>query len=83
MLLLAGSVTVAVLFTGAISLAAVQLLPNKPPLPRSIPLITLLLALVATAGPRFAVRLAARAIGRKRSNGRGTEQPPQPVLISA
>ena len=83
LLLLAGSVTVAVLLTGAISLAAVQLLPNKPPLPRSIPLIFLLLALVATAGPRFAVRLAARAIGRQRSNGRGTEQPPQPVLISA
>ena len=34
LLLLAGSVTVAVLLTGAISLAAVQLLPNKPPLPR-------------------------------------------------
>ena len=61
MLLLAGSVTVAVLLTGAISLAAVQLLPDKPPLPRSIPLIFLLLALVATAGPRFAVRLSARA----------------------
>jgi len=41
------------------------------------------LTLVATAGPRFAVRLAARAIVRKRSNGRGTEHPPQPVLISA
>ena len=38
MLLLAGSVTIAVALTGAISLAAVQLLPNKPPLPRSIPL---------------------------------------------
>ncbi len=83
MLLLAGSVTVAVLLTGAISLAAVQLLPTKPPLPRSIPFIFLLLTLVATAGPRFAVRLAARAIVRKRSNGRGTEHPPQPVLISA
>jgi len=81
LLLLAGSVTVAVLLTGAISLAAVQLLPTRPPLPRSIPLIFLLLALVATAGPRFAVRLAARAIGRKRSNGRGTEHPPQPVLV--
>ena len=32
MLLPAGSLTIAVLLTGAISLAAVQLLPNKPPL---------------------------------------------------
>jgi len=81
MLLMAGYVTIAVALTGAISLAAVQLLPNKPPLPRSIPRISLLLALVVTAGPRFAVRLAARAIGRKRPNGRGTEHPPQPVLV--
>ena len=71
LLLLAGSVTVAVLLTGAISLAAVQLLPTRPPLPRSIPLIFLLLALVATAGPRFAVRLAARSLARKRSWIRG------------
>ena len=81
LLLLAGAVTIAVLLVGAISLAVVQFLPGDPPLPRSIPLIFLLLALVATAGPRFAARLAARAIGRKRSNGRGTEHPPQPVLI--
>jgi FlaA1/EpsC-like NDP-sugar epimerase len=81
MLLLAGSVIVAVLLTGAISLAAVQLLPAKPPLPRSIPLIFLLLAVVATAGPRFAVRLSARSTLRKRSNGKEHGARPRPVLI--
>jgi len=70
LLLLAGSVTVAVLLVGAISLVVVQFLPGDPPLPRSIPLIFLLLALVATAGPRFALRLSARALALKRSNGK-------------
>jgi len=37
MLLLAGSVTIAVALTGTVSLAAVRFLPGKPPLPRSIP----------------------------------------------
>ena len=72
---------IAVLLSGAISLAAVQLLPTKPVLPRSIPLIFLLLALVATAGPRFAVRLSARSVVRKRANGREKNHPPQTVLV--
>ncbi len=45
MLLLADSVTGAVLLAGGVSLAVVQLLPTRPPLPRSIPFIFLLLAL--------------------------------------
>ena len=56
MLLLAGAVTIAVLLTGAISLAAVRLLPAKPVLPRSIPFIFLLLALAADR--RSALRCA-------------------------
>ena len=81
LLLLAGAVTTAVLLVGAISLATVQFLPGDPPLPRSIPLIFLLLALVATAGPRFALRLSARALALKRSNGEDSGARPQPVLI--
>ncbi|PKO20982.1 MAG: hypothetical protein CVU38_17150 [Chloroflexi bacterium HGW-Chloroflexi-1] len=50
-------------------------------LPRSIPLIFLLLALVATAGPRFALRLSARSLAFKRSNGKDSGARPQPVLI--
>lgn len=83
LLLLAGAVTTAVVLVGAISLAAVQFLPGDWPLPRSIPLIFLLLALVATAGPRFALRLSARAFALKRSNGKERGARPQPVLISA
>jgi len=83
LLLLAGSVTLAVLLAGGLSLAAVQLLPSRPPLPRSIPFIFLLLALGVTAGPRFAVRLTARSTLRQRANGREKLQPPQPILISA
>ena len=79
MLLLAGSLTIAVLLTGAISLAAVQLLPNKPPLTAcSIPLIFLLLALVATAGPRFAVRrrpVPSSVNALQRTGNRETSQP--------
>ena len=64
LVLLAGSVTIGVLLTGGISLVAVRLLPAAWAVPRSIPLIFLLLALVATAGPRFLLRLAARSTAR-------------------
>jgi FlaA1/EpsC-like NDP-sugar epimerase len=70
LLLLAGSVTVGVLLTGGLSLLTVQLLPGAWPLPRSVPLIFLLLALVAMAGPRFALRLSVRSLMLKRSNGK-------------
>ena len=81
LLLLAGAVTTAVVLVGAISLAAVQFLPGDWPLPRSIPLIFLLLALVATAGPRFALRLSARSTLRNRSSGKENGARPQAVLI--
>ncbi len=83
LLLLAGSVTLGALLAGGISLLVVNLTPAAWPLPRSIPLIFLLLALGATAGPRFLLRLSARAIrstAQGRANG-GNGQPPQPVLI--
>jgi len=81
MLLLVGAVTAAVVLAGAVSLIAVQFLPGHPPLPRSIPLIFLLLALAATAGPRFLVRILARSSARKAANGRYNDHLPQPVLI--
>ena len=81
LLLLAGAVTIAVVLVGAVSLVAVRFLPGDPPLPRSIPLIFLLLALVATAGPRFVLRLSARSTLRGRSNGKEHSAQPQTVLI--
>jgi FlaA1/EpsC-like NDP-sugar epimerase len=81
MLLLAGAVTVAVVLAGGLSLVAVRLLPGHPPLPRSIPLIFLPLALAVTAGPRFAARLTARSARWNKNNGRSNGARPQPVLI--
>lgn len=81
MLLLAGAVTVAGLVVGALHLAFFQVFPSDWPRPRSIPLIFLLLALVATAGPRFSVRLAMRLSRQRWGNGRKTVNPPQPILI--
>ena len=84
LLLLAGAVTLGALLVGGISLGAVQLPPSAWPLPRSIPLIFLLLALVATAGPRFLLRLSARSIRSTAQLGAhagGNGRVPQPVLI--
>ncbi len=80
--LLAGAVTIGVTLAGGISLAISWLAPQPIPLPRSIPLIFLLLALAATTAPRFAIRLLARPtihskIGRRRVQDRA----PQPVLV--
>ncbi len=68
LMLLAGAVTTGVLVSGALSLAITPRLPGSWPLPRSIPLIFLLLALVATAGPRFLLRLSARPISGWRAH---------------
>ena len=80
LLLLAGSVTIGVVVTAALSLAIAFLVPGAPNVPRSIPFIFLLLALVATAGPRLLVRLSARSTITLR-NGKGGHSQPQPVLI--
>ena len=53
LLLLTGSLTAAVVLIAALSFAITCWSPSAPPLPRSIPFIFLLLALVATAGPRL------------------------------
>jgi FlaA1/EpsC-like NDP-sugar epimerase len=63
MLLLAGSVTLAVLISGGISLTVTRLVPEIASsllVPRSVPLIYLFLALAATAIPRLLVRVSAR-----------------------
>jgi FlaA1/EpsC-like NDP-sugar epimerase len=61
LLLLAGSVMFSALVTGAMALASNQLLPSAFVVPRSVPFIYMLLALLATAGPRLAIRLVARS----------------------
>ena len=81
LLLLAGSLTIAVVLTAALSSAITLLVPGAPNVPRSIPFIFLLLALVATAGPRLLVRLSARSTATKRFVGKGSRSQSQPVLI--
>ncbi|MGC8780724.1 MAG: nucleoside-diphosphate sugar epimerase/dehydratase, partial [Anaerolineae bacterium] len=81
LLLLAGSVTAGVLIAGTLSLAVAQLPFPKWPIPRSIPLISLLLALVGTAGPRFLVRMAARPLRIRWLHRLPTARSSQPVLI--
>jgi FlaA1/EpsC-like NDP-sugar epimerase len=83
MLLLAGSVAIGAGVVGTVSLIVVRLLPpGTIDLPRSIPFIFFPLALSATAGPRFALRLYAQ-YARRRSdlpNGHALREP-QPVLV--
>jgi FlaA1/EpsC-like NDP-sugar epimerase len=81
LLLLSGATTTASVLIGAASLTVVQFLPRISQFPRSIPLIFLLLALAATAGPRFLVRISATSLTRKNAEGKGPNRPPQPVLI--
>ena len=81
LLLLAGSLTIAVVLTAALSSAITLWVPGAPNVPRSIPFIFLLLALVATAGPRLLVRLSARSTATKRFVGKGSRSQSQPVLI--
>lgn len=83
LLLLAGAVTIAVAAVGALSLAAARFWPGGLSLPRSIPLIFLLLALAVTAGPRFFLRLTARSLLFRRANGKPglVQARTQPVLI--
>ncbi len=67
MLLLVGATTLATLLAGAASFLLLLFLPVNWVLPRSIPLIFLLLALAVTAGPRLAVRTLAMYERRGRS----------------
>jgi len=79
LLLLFSSVNVGVVLAGGIGLEAARLLPGLPEdfvLPRSVPLIFLLVALAATAGPRLAVRSAARYERRNQDSDH-----PLPVLV--
>lgn len=80
-LLLAGAVTAGVVLAGGVSLLAAGLAPEQLRIPRSIPLIFLLLALVVTTGPRFAIRLLARPTNHKDGLRRGQPRQPQPVLV--
>lgn len=76
LLLLAGASTVSAVLTGATSLLITTVFSVEPSIPRSVPLIYLLLVLGTTAAPRLAVRIAGRYNGQ---NNRA--QHPQAVAI--
>lgn len=63
LLLLSGSVTASAILTGALALMANWILPASFTVPRSVPIIFMLLGLAATAGPRMTVRLMSRYRG--------------------
>lgn len=78
LLLLTGSVTTSVVLSGGIVLLIDRLMPGMPDdfvVPRSVPLIFLLVALAFTAGPRFTARLLAEK-GHRLGMPSG-----QPVLV--
>ncbi len=79
--LLAGAVTIGVMLAGGLSLLIAWLTPEQLAIPRSIPLIFLLLALAVTTGPRFAIRLLARPPRHNKASHRAGGGPPQPVLV--
>ncbi|MCG8349309.1 MAG: polysaccharide biosynthesis protein [Chloroflexales bacterium] len=76
LLLLSSAVTASTLIIGGLSLIGAWILPGSVVVPRSIPFIFFLLALVATASPRLIARLAHGYEYRRRGNGRAL-----PVLI--
>jgi FlaA1/EpsC-like NDP-sugar epimerase len=57
-LLLAGALTVAVAFAGAMSLVIARLTAEPITFPRFVPVIFLMLALLATTGPRLLARMS-------------------------
>jgi len=66
LLLLTGTMTLSTLFVGALALVGTEVLEfGDYFVPRSIPFIFLMLAIVATAGPRFAVRSLMRLSSRR------------------
>ncbi|MGB0386591.1 MAG: polysaccharide biosynthesis protein [Ardenticatenaceae bacterium] len=76
LLLLTGTITLSTLVVGVCSVIGSELLLGRYVVPRSIPVIFFLLALVATAGPRLAVRSWLR-VGLRRLNGGHAK----PVLV--
>lgn len=81
LLLLTGAVTIGVLLAGGITLVITWTTPKQLPMPRSIPLIFLFLALAVTSGPRFMIRLLARPASPNAKIGRRAVKPSQPVLV--
>lgn len=75
MTLLAGAITLATIVVAGLSFATGSFAPDIPQLPRSIPFIFLLLALVCTAAPRLAIRFASQRPYRR------TDEESRPVLI--
>ncbi len=84
LMLLGGSVTVAVAFAGALTLVLTRVLFDDTTFPRSIPIIFLLLALVATPGPRLLERMSTGDwLARKKQNGAINIKPSNVLIIGA
>lgn len=81
MLLLGGSVTVAVALAGALTLVLTRTLFKDTTFPRSIPFIFLLLALVATPGPRLLERMSAGNWRARKQKTNTVNGEPSNVLI--
>jgi len=79
--LLAGAMMISAMAAGGLSLAIGRFVLAVLSVPRSVPLIFLLLGLVATAGPRFLLRLSARPFAWWRASGKADGVQPQPVLV--
>lgn len=80
LLLLAGSLTVATALAGALTIIVARLPASPIAFPRSIPVIFLLLALIATLGPRLLARMSSGYWRQRGREGRRTT-PISNVLI--
>lgn len=76
LLRLIGTVTIASVLAGGVSMGLLLLAPGRQVFPRSVPFIFLLIALAVTAGPRLGVRIIGR-YNRKRNR----VKPMRPVAI--
>lgn len=81
LLLLGGSVTIAVALAGAVTLVLTRTLFDDTTFPRSIPFIFLLLALVATPGPRLLERMSASNVRTRQRKASAASSEPSNVLI--
>jgi FlaA1/EpsC-like NDP-sugar epimerase len=83
LLLLAGAATLGALTQGALFFATQAIFPNllSPGVPRSIPLIAILLTLVVIAAPRFALLLWSQS-SKRSARANAAPQAQQRVLIA-
>ena len=82
LLLLSGAVTLGAAISGTIGLVGDWLLPEVS-IPRSIPFIFLVLALIATGLPRFGVRFYAQYTRRHPDRGHSHNVPQRVLIVGA